>query len=284
MKDGTLDMPRLQTAFTLVELLVVITIIVILLALLTPALDQAVYQAELAVCGTNLRSIGSGATVYAMNHQRRYPHRSGLTDPNENLWEPRMIATSRNDDRPELEGFISLDLLVDPLTKKINLDRASTGPNGWVYSTINLWFDWRYSAASAGMHRVGDRFTAEWAGERYRFGLLADDHNQTYDQANPRATHPDALGVMANQSWEGVPHGAAIGTVFFGDANATLTGSVWLSSAPRGPIDNNYLHTDGSVDRITGIEWGDDRFVRVPYDSRSGSTTSWLELPQAFAR
>ena len=34
-------------AFTLVELLVVITIIVILLALLTPAMDRAVYHAEM---------------------------------------------------------------------------------------------------------------------------------------------------------------------------------------------------------------------------------------------
>src|ERR1043165_1931025 len=55
-------MPR---AFTLIELLVVITIIVVLLALLTPALDKAMYQAELAVCGANLRAIANGAIPYA---------------------------------------------------------------------------------------------------------------------------------------------------------------------------------------------------------------------------
>ena len=43
---------RAQSAFTLVELMVVITIIVLLLALMMPALDKAVYQAELASCMT----------------------------------------------------------------------------------------------------------------------------------------------------------------------------------------------------------------------------------------
>jgi len=43
-------------AFTLVELLVVFTIIVILLALLVPALGRAIYHARLAQCAGRLRS------------------------------------------------------------------------------------------------------------------------------------------------------------------------------------------------------------------------------------
>ena len=43
-----------KIAFTLVELLVVITIIVILLVLLAPAMDRAIYQADLLACATNL--------------------------------------------------------------------------------------------------------------------------------------------------------------------------------------------------------------------------------------
>jgi type II secretory pathway pseudopilin PulG len=39
-----------------VELLVVITIIVLLLALLAPALEKAIYQAQMAVCGLSARS------------------------------------------------------------------------------------------------------------------------------------------------------------------------------------------------------------------------------------
>src|SRR5207253_2093486 len=51
-----------RNGFTLIELLVVVTVIVALLAMLAPALDKAVYQAELAVCAANLRTIASAAT------------------------------------------------------------------------------------------------------------------------------------------------------------------------------------------------------------------------------
>ena len=64
-------MPR--PAFTLIELLVVITIIVVLLALLTPAVDRAIYQAELTVCGTRLKGIATGNLAYAADNKRSYP-------------------------------------------------------------------------------------------------------------------------------------------------------------------------------------------------------------------
>ncbi len=53
--------------YTLIELLVVITIIAVMLALLSPAMDRAIYQAELAVCGANLHGIGLGIGVCAMD-------------------------------------------------------------------------------------------------------------------------------------------------------------------------------------------------------------------------
>ena len=57
------------------ELLVVITIIVILLSLLAPALDEAVYQAELVLCASKLDATALGITGYALDHGRRYPRR-----------------------------------------------------------------------------------------------------------------------------------------------------------------------------------------------------------------
>src|SRR5258708_15496333 len=56
-------------AFTLIELLVVVTIIVVLLALLTPALDKAIYQAQLARCAAQIKGIGAGATAYSTEHR-----------------------------------------------------------------------------------------------------------------------------------------------------------------------------------------------------------------------
>jgi prepilin-type N-terminal cleavage/methylation domain-containing protein len=58
-------------AFTLVELLVVVSLIVVLLALLTPALDQAIEQAERVVCASNLHAHHGGLASYAFDHRRK---------------------------------------------------------------------------------------------------------------------------------------------------------------------------------------------------------------------
>lgn len=62
-----------QSAFTLIELLAVVAIILILLGLLVPALSSARLRAEFAVCKSNLRQIGTGATLYASDNGE-YPY------------------------------------------------------------------------------------------------------------------------------------------------------------------------------------------------------------------
>jgi len=54
-----------QRGFTLVELLVVIAIIAILMGILMPALHLVREQAKSAVCTSNMRQIGLGASLYA---------------------------------------------------------------------------------------------------------------------------------------------------------------------------------------------------------------------------
>ncbi|NNM85112.1 MAG: prepilin-type N-terminal cleavage/methylation domain-containing protein [Phycisphaerales bacterium] len=60
-------------AFTLVELLVVITIIAILIALLLPALAQARILALRTVCASNIRSLLQGCVEYSNENENQYP-------------------------------------------------------------------------------------------------------------------------------------------------------------------------------------------------------------------
>jgi len=69
--------PRRHSGITLVELLVVIAILVLLLALLIPAISRSRGTALTTQCQNNLRQLALGFRLYADAHNDRFPDGDG---------------------------------------------------------------------------------------------------------------------------------------------------------------------------------------------------------------
>jgi prepilin-type N-terminal cleavage/methylation domain-containing protein/prepilin-type processing-associated H-X9-DG protein len=62
-----------KTAFTLVELLVVVAVIAVFTAMLVPALAKSGSQSQRLNCVNNLKQVGLGFNLWANDHGNRYP-------------------------------------------------------------------------------------------------------------------------------------------------------------------------------------------------------------------
>ncbi len=63
-------MSRRRSAFTLIEILVVVAIIALLIAILLPSLQRAREQARTTVCRANMRQVMMGKILYVQDHKR----------------------------------------------------------------------------------------------------------------------------------------------------------------------------------------------------------------------
>jgi len=73
--------PSSRRAFTLIELLIVVTILSLLVAILLPSLASAKAMAKAIVCTTNLRSIATAWHVYLTDSDESFPKMYRETSP-----------------------------------------------------------------------------------------------------------------------------------------------------------------------------------------------------------
>lgn len=283
--------PIKPAAFTLVELLVVVTIIVMLLAMLTPALDEAVYQAELAVCGATMGQAARGVIAYGAEGRRAYPYRP-CTATATLRRRPHVIKDllngNRGDDRDYLRAaWGTLDVLLDPLSPKIDLDNMQ--PDAIGSGHYGLWFGMKATVVNSpkqygqGMFKLGDRleFIDHSRGQSitYRSAVLISDwdmplpiyENNSGASQKVVVSHPDKQQRLYTQRLE----------------NSGFTASWWTwglaaGSSHRPATDLNFATADGAVVRYTAVEWNDDRMAHGPYGVDNDPNTYSRELDGAW--
>jgi prepilin-type N-terminal cleavage/methylation domain-containing protein len=286
--------------FTLVELLVVVAIIVVLLAMMAPALERAIEQAELAVCAAHLRGAGSGAFVYAGDNRRHYFYRPAVHETGIGYYQPRNlnvpfnISQTKNiqgyDDRPMMAPYFRVNILQCPLAGKVTLDDSPA--NSYIFGSYSLWMGWKYDAsgqnannpiASTGMFRLGDKLGYNG----FYYPILAGDVIDTLFAEMSNA-HPDSNGALAMRTYQADPN--AVGGEARQNMSQNSTRSEWWGNATQvGRFDWNFLWDDGSVRRLDRARWntgngnpnGDPRVAYVPsFKDITYSIVSTLTIPK----
>jgi prepilin-type N-terminal cleavage/methylation domain-containing protein len=284
-------MDRSSRAFTLVELLVVVAIIAVLISLLTPAIESAVYQAELAVCGSKHRALGLGATSYAADHARRYPYRLGVQEMA--AWPTTLSlggtpntldGPSKYDDRSKLRPYLGLSATLNcPLVDAVDFEGSK--PDSIILGSQNMWFGFQYRRGGrmfAGMHKVGDQW--EWddtiGQQTVRSSLLTGTpfliakNGAAIASSHPDKNHTSAMVTLQDS----YTYELAAEWNFRNYRTTNMTVSSWNSAdRNRGPIDLNEGYADLSVVRLTDVVQGD---ARVAYVGEYSDGKNWPEQYQ----
>jgi len=112
-----------RKGFTLVELLVVISVIALLMAILLPALQRARKLAGAVVCRANLKQWGTTLALYAQVHQGRFPSdtMAGPGIEGAGIWLLRgafLGGDDPNAPQDSFHGFRTKDIAYCPMATK----------------------------------------------------------------------------------------------------------------------------------------------------------------------
>jgi prepilin-type N-terminal cleavage/methylation domain-containing protein len=265
-------MSHTRLAFTLVELLVVISIIALLVAMLVPAMEQAVYEAKIASCAAQLTGIVSGANTYALAANNHYPTppagRRGWT--NAGVYTADYLGRKDQPDRDLrliIRDHIPLKMMLCPqIGQQIDPTYEANDASSLVFANYGLHFSREFTDGygDGGLMRVNDRLGWTDAAAdpssppTYYFRVVASDMNIYHETNNwAESSHPQ-LGTsgMFASAYQNTPAG-----------NQQYTYARWTWLNGRGPIDVNFTLTDGSTHVYRAVSQKDGRLRRVPVAS-----------------
>ena len=143
-------MNAMRRGFTLVELLIVVTVFVITFALLTPFINKMRARADVIKCSANVRLLSLGLHMYAADHDDAFPPDLGSLYPGhvkeEKVFDcpaSKFIGTAARSDYEYISGLSEASGLAEVIIydrdgNHNNLGRNVVRVNGsveWVHST-----------------------------------------------------------------------------------------------------------------------------------------------------
>ncbi len=171
---------RLRSAFTLIEVLVVVAIMALLVSILLPSLSRARAQARMVVCQSNVRQILTAFTTYSMESRSRLPGNRGDTGAD---W---LGGSNPPDYRQPESGTI--------FKRHMGRDKvAFTCPDDKVQRSYLAKGEWYYSYT--GNLLLAGAKTDSAVGAHYPLALGTGLTNPTYDRKDHRQRMAPFEGV-----------------------------------------------------------------------------------------
>ena len=257
------------TAFTLVELLVVITIIGLLVALLLPALAKARNQAMLTNCSARLKGVGMALINYSNDYKSYYPYRGLNTVAMNSQYRMEYIKLGASDDRLLYKPYIVAGQMQCPFSQPKTYDIASaTSSDGYYSYIIYAGLQLQYGNDATRFLRVTDEprypssLPTNTATSTTRVRVLASDMDEVF-----RTPYASAFSrIMShNDQQSSIP--------FYDINNTSLFFSFFFSgSSTRGLIDKNQVRDDGSVTTCRNVTQVDPRYIEMWSTARYNGT------------
>lgn len=247
--------------FTLVELLAVIAIIALLVALLSPSLDNARELARRAVCTANLEGIHSGAATYAGDYNQWFPpvHSSGRALLQQS-WKSYLAFTNNEVDA---DGRMTpWNLAIAYRGKYIESPDMFYCPsqNGPLHQRSNWPEPWGESVSGEPKHwciRTAYNYSPYMEGNRHRYRNMA-----TFGQDHVLAM--DLLAFDISWNLDGVAHhrrpsapGCCVG---FADGHVRFRTSrkaydfLWSHGWGNGDVGHDWTQFQLCLDMVLGMD------------------------------
>ncbi|MEO0477730.1 MAG: prepilin-type N-terminal cleavage/methylation domain-containing protein [Planctomycetota bacterium] len=256
----------MRRAFSLIELLVVISIIALLIAILLPALGRAKHSAMLSQCLSNQRQVAIGGMNHAADNKELWPEREMPFNEN-GLSAPHVLKFSSGeadkayDDRPALTPYIDLNLVGQcPFNKQLDYENSTADQ---IQGNYNFYFGFEFYSNEQRMENISDKMTFD--GDE--FDIIVGDMTKVYaDRPWTRSAHP-------------VKGTGGMGANVRDDATWTSASYLLTGTIDRGGLELNFTRTDGSGFTIGSIQPEDPRLKKVPYKHGNPVAARWTLLP-----